>query len=81
MELTRAVDSVVTRSVAGAIVIDFDAVGAATLSALPETLPVVAASGAPKNVEARPHAYLTTSKEAALTHSTSSTLDIRRFIT
>ncbi len=58
MELTRAVDSVVTRSVAGAIVIDFDAVGAATLSALPETLPVVAASGAPKNVEARPHAYL-----------------------
>ncbi|WP_243667767.1 hypothetical protein [Clavibacter michiganensis] len=38
--------------------IDFDAVGAATLSALPETLPVVAASGAPKNVEARPHAYL-----------------------
>ena len=57
-ELTRAVDSVVTRGVAGAIVIDFDAVGAATLAALPDTLPVVAASGAPKEAEARPHAYL-----------------------
>lgn len=57
-ELGRATDLVRSQSLAGAIVIDFDAVGTATMAALPRNIPVVAASGARNASEDRPHAYL-----------------------
>ncbi|SMH49040.1 transcriptional regulator, LacI family [Rathayibacter oskolensis] len=57
-DLERAVDSVATRSIAGAVVIDFDAVGSQTLAALPRSVPVVASAGAVKQGEDLPHAYL-----------------------
>lgn len=57
-EVGRAADLVWSQSVAGAIVIDFDAVGSATMSALPHNVPVVAAAGALQQTADRPHAYL-----------------------
>lgn len=57
-DLERAVDSVATRSIAGAVVIDFDAVGSQSLAALPRSVRVVASAGALKQGEDRPHAYL-----------------------
>ena len=57
-ELARATDLVWSHSVAGAIVIDFDAVGSATVASLPHNIPVVAASGARSGAVDRPHAYL-----------------------
>jgi len=57
-EVRRAIDDVWSQPIAGAIVIDFDAVGAVTLDALPHNVPVVAASGAWQPEADRPHAYL-----------------------
>lgn len=57
-EVRRAIDGVWSQPIAGAIVIDFDAVGAVTLDALPHNVPVVAASGAWQPEADRPHAYL-----------------------
>ncbi|WP_395242687.1 substrate-binding domain-containing protein [Agromyces sp. MMS24-K17] len=57
-EIARAVNSVMSQPLAGAIVIEFDEVGSATLDALPEALPVVAAAGAIREGSARPHAFL-----------------------
>ncbi|WP_176554797.1 MULTISPECIES: LacI family DNA-binding transcriptional regulator [Georgenia] len=57
-EVRRAIDGVWSQPIAGAVVIDFDAVGAATLDALPHNVPVVAASGAWQPGADRPHAYL-----------------------
>ncbi|MDR7187092.1 DNA-binding LacI/PurR family transcriptional regulator [Microbacterium trichothecenolyticum] len=57
-ELGRATDLVWSQSLAGAIVIDFDAVGSATMAALPHNVPVVAASGARSDGMGRPHAFL-----------------------
>ena len=57
-ELLRVVNSVVTRSLAGAVVIDFDQVGAATLAAMPSIVPIVAAAGASQPDDRWPHAYL-----------------------
>ena len=57
-EIQRAVDQVLTQPLAGAIVIEFDSVGVATLEALPTTMPVVAAAGAPRRKGPRPHAFL-----------------------
>ena len=57
-ELLRVVNSVVTRSLAGAVVIDFDQVGAATLAAMPSIVPIVAAAGASQPADRWPHAYL-----------------------
>ncbi|KQZ85803.1 transcriptional regulator [Microbacterium sp. Root166] len=57
-ELKRATDLVWSHSLAGAIVIDFDAVGSATMAALPHNVPVVAASGARSDAMDRPHAFL-----------------------
>lgn len=57
-DLDRAVDSVATRATAGAIVLDFDAVGTQTLAALPRSVPVVASAGAVLTGAQHPHAYL-----------------------
>lgn len=56
--VARSVDMVLSQPLAGAIVIEFDAVGVATLDALPDTVPVVAAAGAPRRTAPRPHAFL-----------------------
>jgi len=56
--ISAAVDQVLSHSVAGVIVIEFDDVGRATLEAVPDSLPVVAAAGAPSVERTRPHVYL-----------------------
>lgn len=56
--MKSAVDLVLSQPLAGAIVVEFDALGVATLDALPESLPVVAAAGARRKVGSRPHAFL-----------------------
>lgn len=56
--MAAALDLVLSQPLAGAIVVEFDAMGAATLEALPETLPVVAAAGARRKPGSRPHAFL-----------------------
>jgi len=58
VDLTRAVDSVATRAIAGAVVIDFDEDSAAVLAALHGSVPVVACSGMVKQGQRHPHAYL-----------------------
>lgn len=57
-DLDRAVDLVLSQSLAGAIVVEFDALGVRTLESLPLSLPVVGAAGAPHKRGARPHAFL-----------------------
>jgi DNA-binding LacI/PurR family transcriptional regulator len=56
--MKSAVDLVLSQPLAGAIVVEFDALGVATLEALPDSLPVVAAAGARRKVGSRPHAFL-----------------------
>jgi DNA-binding LacI/PurR family transcriptional regulator len=56
--MKSAVDLVLSQPLAGAIVVEFDELGVATLDALPESLPVVAAAGARRKVGSRPHAFL-----------------------
>ncbi|MGX5771622.1 LacI family DNA-binding transcriptional regulator [Microbacterium trichothecenolyticum] len=56
--IAAAVNQALAQQLAGAIVIEFDEVGVASLEALPETLPVVAAAGARRLRGARPHAFL-----------------------
>ena len=57
-EVRNAVDLVLSQPLAGAIVLEFDAVGVATLEALPATLPVVAVAGAVRRGTVRPHVFL-----------------------
>jgi DNA-binding LacI/PurR family transcriptional regulator len=57
-DVARAVDTTLSQALAGAIVIEFDAVGVATLEALPDIIPVVAAAGARRKPGPRPHAFL-----------------------
>ncbi|HEV6955211.1 MAG TPA: LacI family DNA-binding transcriptional regulator [Promicromonospora sp.] len=57
-DIARAVDMTLSQALAGAIVIEFDAVGVATLEALPDVVPVVAAAGARREPGPRPHAFL-----------------------
>lgn len=57
-EIAREVDLILSQPLAGAIVIEFDQVGVATLEALPPSLPVVAAAGAQRRGSARSHAFL-----------------------
>ncbi|MFP3712433.1 LacI family DNA-binding transcriptional regulator [Puerhibacterium sp. TATVAM-FAB25] len=57
-DVARAVDMTLSQALAGAIVIEFDSVGVATLEALPDVVPVVAAAGARRRAGARPHAFL-----------------------
>ncbi|MFY9712353.1 MAG: LacI family DNA-binding transcriptional regulator [Microbacterium sp.] len=56
--IQAAVNQALSQQLAGAVVIEFDEVGIATLEALPESLPVVAAAGARRPRGARPHAFL-----------------------
>ncbi|WP_141387440.1 LacI family DNA-binding transcriptional regulator [Cellulosimicrobium cellulans] len=57
-DLDRAVDLVLSQSLAGAIVVEFDSLGVRTLESLPDALPVVAAAGARRRPGPRPHAFL-----------------------
>lgn len=57
-DIRRAGDLIASQLLAGAVVIDFDAVGAATMAGLPHNVPVVAASGAWQPAADRPHAFL-----------------------
>lgn len=57
-DIARAVDNALSQPLAGAIVIEFDKVGVATLAALPASLPVVAAAGARRPSGEAPHAFL-----------------------
>lgn len=57
-EIARTIDQVLTQSLAGAIVVEFDAAGVAALEAMPDSLPVVAVAGAPRRKGPRPHAFL-----------------------
>lgn len=57
-EIRRTIDLVMGQALAGAIVIEFDAVGTSTLDAFPESVPVVAAAGARRRRGSRPHAFL-----------------------
>jgi DNA-binding LacI/PurR family transcriptional regulator len=57
-DVARAVDMTLSQALAGVIVIEFDAVGVATLEALPDVVPVVAAAGARRKAGTRPHAFL-----------------------
>ncbi|MGN7970630.1 LacI family DNA-binding transcriptional regulator [Microbacterium sp. 22296] len=57
-DIARAVNNALSQPLAGAIVIEFDKVGVATLAALPATLPVVAAAGAQRPAGDTPHAFL-----------------------
>lgn len=57
-DIARAIDLVLSQPLAGVIVIEFDAIGVATLDALPATVPVVAAAGARRRRTSRPHAFL-----------------------
>ncbi|HMR48845.1 MAG TPA: LacI family DNA-binding transcriptional regulator [Arachnia sp.] len=56
--IAQAVDMTLSQPLAGAIVIEFDDVGVATLAALPDVIPVVAAAGAQRKRGASPHAFL-----------------------
>lgn len=57
-EIARAVDLTLSQPLAGAIVIEFDDIGIATLEALPASVPAVAAAGARRRGGSRPHAFL-----------------------
>lgn len=57
-EIDRAIATTLSQPLAGAIVIEFDAVGVATLDAMPNSVPVVAAAGARRPASGRPHAFL-----------------------
>ncbi|MDF2665668.1 MAG: transcriptional regulator [Microbacterium sp.] len=57
-DISRSVNNALSHPLAGAIVIEFDKVGVATLAALPSTLPVVAAAGARRAPGSTPHAFL-----------------------
>lgn len=57
-DVARAVDMTLSQTVAGAIVIEFDAVGVAMLDALQGIVPVVAAAGARRRAGSTPHAFL-----------------------
>lgn len=57
-EVERGLDLALSHALAGAIVIEFDEVGLATLEALPDSVPVVAAAGARRRNAANPHAFL-----------------------
>lgn len=57
-DISAAVGLVLSQPLAGAIVIEFDAVGVATLEALPMSLPVVAVAGALRPSGPRPHVFL-----------------------
>ncbi|GAA1981798.1 LacI family DNA-binding transcriptional regulator [Isoptericola halotolerans] len=56
--MKSAIDLVLSQPLAGAIVVEFDTLGIATLDALPASLPVVAAAGARRRAGSRPHAFL-----------------------
>jgi len=56
--IATAVNGALSQPLAGAIVIEFDEVGIATLAALPQTVPVVAAAGARRPSSGIPHAFL-----------------------
>lgn len=55
---SAAIDLLLGQTVAGVIVVEFDPVGVAITSALPDSLPVVAAAAAGHTRSPRPHAYL-----------------------
>jgi len=57
-DIRAAVDLVLTQPIAGIIVTEFDDVGVRTLAAVPDTVPVIAAAGAPREHGPRPHAFL-----------------------
>lgn len=57
-DVSRAVDVALSQALAGIIVIEFDDVGVATLEALPDVVPVVAAAGAQRTAAHWPHGYL-----------------------
>ncbi|NYD67773.1 LacI family DNA-binding transcriptional regulator [Agromyces atrinae] len=57
-EISRAVDTVLSQPIAGAIVIEFDSVGVQIVDALPQDVRVVAAAGARRRGAPRPHAFL-----------------------
>ncbi|SDO75932.1 transcriptional regulator, LacI family [Microbacterium testaceum StLB037] len=56
--ISAAVDGALSQPLAGAIVIEFDELGVATLAAMPKTVPVVAAAGARRPPGETPHAFL-----------------------
>jgi DNA-binding LacI/PurR family transcriptional regulator len=56
--VNTAVDMVLSHSVAGVIVLDFDEPGHAALTALPSTVPVVVAAASPSRSITLPRAYL-----------------------
>ena len=57
-DIARGVNLALSQALAGAIVIEFDAVGVATLNAMPESIPVVAAAGARRKHRGPAHAFL-----------------------
>jgi len=57
-DVNTAIDMVLSHSVAGVIVLDFDESGHAALTALPPSVPVVVAAAAPSRSIALPRAYL-----------------------
>jgi DNA-binding LacI/PurR family transcriptional regulator len=57
-EVERGVNLTLSQALAGAIVIEFDDVGVETLTAMPDTIPVVAAAGARRRPGLHPHAFL-----------------------
>jgi DNA-binding LacI/PurR family transcriptional regulator len=57
-DVNTAVDMVLSHSVAGVIVLDFDEPGHAALTALPSTVPVVVAAASPSRSITLPRAYL-----------------------
>ncbi len=57
-DVNTAVDMVLSHSVAGVIVLDFDEPGHAALTALPPTLPVAVAAASPSRSITLPRAYL-----------------------
>jgi len=57
-DITRAIDVTLSQALAGVIVIEFDEVGVATLDALPDVVPVVAAAGARRKSGSYPHGFL-----------------------
>jgi DNA-binding LacI/PurR family transcriptional regulator len=57
-DVNTAVDMVLSHSVAGVIVLDFDEPGHAALTALPSTVPVVVAAASPSRSIKLPRAYL-----------------------
>lgn len=57
-DIAEVVDLVLSQPLAGAIVVEFDSVGVAMMEALPQSVPVVSAAGAPRRRGPRPHAFL-----------------------